>query len=195
MGLDIYFEKHSRTADNSAYEKAEQNLDAVDKQIDELLEAHPDLSDDVYKVVRLLMEDKDTEGYSKELVNLAKDIVPLQKEYNEYSKQVEELNPRKEVAYFRKVNFLIEYFEYGENCSYKEITKEQVIELLERCNQVLDDNSLASELLPTTSGFFFGNTNYDEYYIDKVQNVKETFERLLEETNWDDEIIEMYCWW
>ena len=38
MGLDIYFEKHSRSADNSAYEKAEQNLNAVDKQIDELLE-------------------------------------------------------------------------------------------------------------------------------------------------------------
>ena len=141
------------------------------------------------------MEDKDPEGYPKELVNLAKDIVPLQKEYNEFSKQVEELNPRKEVAYFRKVNFLVEYFEYGEDCSYQEITKEQVIELLERCNQVLEDNSLCGELLPTRPGFFFGSTDYDEWYFDKVQNVKETFERLLEETNWDDEIVEMYCWW
>ena len=35
--------------------------------------------------------------------------------------------------------------------------------------------SLAEKLLPTQSGFFFGNTNYDEYYIN---DIKETISIL-----------------
>ena len=37
------------------------------------------------------------------------------------------------------------------------------------CQKVLDDPSLAKDLLPTASGFFFGNTDYDRYYLDDLR--------------------------
>ena len=48
------------------------------------------------------------------------------------------------------------------------------IDILED-GKLVEDVSIAEELLPTTSGFFFGSTEYDEYYI---QDLKETVEML-----------------
>lgn len=41
----------------------------------------------------------------------------------------------------------------------------------------IKDTSLAETLLPTTSGFFFGSTNYDQWYY---EDVKQTYEKLGE---------------
>ena len=43
---------------------------------------------------------------------------------------------------------------------------------------ILEDHSAAEELLPTTSGFFFGGTDYDEYYM---EDIKRTIKMLEEE--------------
>lgn len=89
----------------------------------------------------------------------------------------------KEIGYFRKVNFLVKFFEEEgieiENLSPIKIKKSQVKDLLNRCNQVLKDHSKAEELLPTTPGFFFGSTDYDEYYFSDVERVKEFVEDTL----------------
>jgi hypothetical protein len=46
----------------------------------------------------------------------------------------------------------------------------------------IKDPSVARELLPTGSGFFFGGTDYDEYYYnDLVETQKMLEELLLEE--------------
>ena len=90
-----------------------------------------------------------------------------------------------ELAYFRKVNFLVAFFEnlgYEiENCGEVVIEKEDIEELLSRCKQVLENKELATELLPTTEGFFFGSTEYDEYYFQDVEQVKDTCEELIPE--------------
>lgn len=89
----------------------------------------------------------------------------------------------KVVGYFRKVNFLVKYFgDLGfdiENQTPFYITKEQVTELRNRCQEVLSDHSKAEELLPTMSGFFFGSTDYDEYYFDDVEQVLKYCEETL----------------
>lgn len=59
------------------------------------------------------------------------------------------------------------------------ITREYAEELLSRCKQVLEDHSLAETLLPTMSGFFFGSTEYDEYYFENVQEVYDYVENVL----------------
>lgn len=46
----------------------------------------------------------------------------------------------------------------------------------------IEDSTVAEELLPTASGFFFGGTDYDEYYIHDIVETKECLERLLKET-------------
>lgn len=116
------------------------------------------------------------------------------KEYYRLDEICKKLNPRKEIAYFRKINFLMEFFNYEGNCEYKEIPLECFDDLKDRCEQVLADHSLADELLPTQSGFFFGSTDYDDWYFKDVQEVKDFCEKVLAETQ-PDEIIEMYCWW
>ena len=55
--------------------------------------------------------------------------------------------------------------------------------MLEVCKTVLEDNSKAKELLPTQSGFFFGATQYDEYYIRDIQDTVKIIEDLLAEVD------------
>ena len=59
------------------------------------------------------------------------------------------------------------------------ITKDDVLELLDRCDRVLENHELAEELLPTVSGFFFGSTDYDEWYFEDVEAVKHYIEGEL----------------
>ena len=107
----------------------------------------------------------------------------------------EKINPWNEVAYFRKVNFLIPFFGYEENCSNIEIDKCQIEDLVDACKAVLEDHSKAEELLPTTDGFFFGSTEYDDWYFGDVECVKTTFESILEDFDPEEYILTMHCWW
>ena len=43
----------------------------------------------------------------------------------------------------------------------------------------IEDPSVAKELLPTQEGFFFGSTDYNEYYIQDLKNTKEILEEAL----------------
>ena len=57
------------------------------------------------------------------------------------------------------------------------------------------DISVSEKLLPTTCGFFFGSTEYDEYYI---QNIKETIDiinRVLETTDFEKEMLYYVSSW
>ena len=116
---------------------------------------------------------------------------------------------RKELSYFRKVNFLVKFFNDKIMMDYEgtipdgldiPITKEWCEELLEKCNKIVDkynelkasyipdtndDNTnlfeskeannlfakFASEILPTMAGFFYGSTDYDEWYLNDVKDV------------------------
>jgi hypothetical protein len=49
--------------------------------------------------------------------------------------------------------------------------------------QIVDDAAIAEKLLPTTRGFFFGSTDYDQYYIDDLRHTKEVLEAVLAEDN------------
>jgi hypothetical protein len=51
--------------------------------------------------------------------------------------------------------------------------------------EVFEDTSVAEELLPTQSGFFFGGTEYDQWYIQDLDNTVEMLEPLLEEEGGD----------
>lgn len=45
------------------------------------------------------------------------------------------------------------------------------------------------EILPTSSGFFFGSTEYDEWYYKQLENTIEQCEKVLEETDWNNEVV------
>jgi hypothetical protein len=90
-----------------------------------------------------------------------------------------------EVAYFRKVNFLHKWVEdhlnegRETNCEYIPFHLEAMAGLTQTCATVIADPSLGPELLPTMGRFFFGNTKYDEYYIEDVGDVLTALARIL----------------
>lgn len=50
---------------------------------------------------------------------------------------------------------------------------------------VIKDAKVAKKLLPTSSGFFFGGTEYGEYYYNDVKNTRDSIKKLLEEEGGD----------
>lgn len=101
----------------------------------------------------------------------------------------------KELLFFKKVNFLLPFFDYTENYEDIEINKQQVEDLVNTCKQVLKEKSKAKTLLPNTEGFFFGSTEYDEMYFDNVKLVLQRFQHLLKTFNFEKDKLIMSCSW
>ena len=98
-----------------------------------------------------------------------------------------------EMGYWRKANHIHNWFvdnvqDGADNCGEFYVDRNDLKNLLEACQRVLINPSEAKELLPTASGFFFGGTDYDEYYFDSV---KETIS-ILEECLLDEEAYFYY---
>jgi hypothetical protein len=101
------------------------------------------------------------------------------------------------IGQFRKVNFLVNFFEgYGdvENLVPLPIEESWVRDLIACCDEVLKDHCKADEILPTCSGFFFGSTDYDEYYWKDLKYTLEEVTKILDEdiVDWNNEVVE-YC--
>lgn len=98
-----------------------------------------------------------------------------------------------EAGYWRKANAIHKWFvdnvQGGEDeCKPHYVSREQLKELKELCERVIAFRHLAVELLPTASGFFFGGTDYDEYYFqDLEQTVKIIDDCLALPESWDFE--------
>ena len=50
---------------------------------------------------------------------------------------------------------------------------------------IIKNPAMAKKLLPTTEGFFFGGTGYDEYYYNDLVDTKKILEEVLKEVNGD----------
>jgi hypothetical protein len=90
-----------------------------------------------------------------------------------------------EYGYWRKANAIHKWFvdnvQKGvDDCGSYEVSKEQLESLLELVEQVLAKRSLASKLLPTTSGFFFGETKYEDYYFEDLEYTRNLIKRIVD---------------
>lgn len=101
------------------------------------------------------------------------------------------INPRKismieeEIGYWRKANHIHNWFiqnvaDGKDKCQEIWLTEENIKDLLDTCKKVIASPDLAEEILPTASGFFFGGTEYDEWYI---QSTKDTIPILEDALN------------
>jgi hypothetical protein len=89
-----------------------------------------------------------------------------------------------DVGYWRKANHIHKWFvenvqDGNDDCKEYYVSLDTLKELLETCQTVLNDHSKAEELLPTESGFFFGSTDYDEFYYEDIQNTINIIEPLV----------------
>lgn len=101
------------------------------------------------------------------------------------------INPEKvkyiveEAGYWRKANaihrWFVENVQRGvDDCGNYYVEKSQLLELLDLCEKVKADNSLADSLLPTASGFFFGGTDYNEWYFEDINNTINIIKEAVE---------------
>ena len=100
-----------------------------------------------------------------------------------------------QVGYLRKANQIHNWFVKNiqdgiDDCQYhREVTKEDLEELLYTCYEVLCNPDLAELKLPTQCGFFFGSTDYDEWYIKNVKSTVDIITKILETTDFDKQMI------
>lgn len=82
-----------------------------------------------------------------------------------------------EVAYWRKANAIHDWFLDGreDDCTPFYVERERLERLRDACKEIIDKPALAEFTLPTRDGFFFGSTEYDEWYM---ENIKETYDKL-----------------
>lgn len=107
----------------------------------------------------------------------------------------------KPLAQWRKANHIHKWFvdnvqDGVDECGVFEVTKEQLEALLHFCNAIIDSSvngkvneDVARALLPTQSGFFFGSTAYDECYLEDVKYTKYSLEKVLQDTDFEHEIV------
>lgn len=126
-----------------------------------------------------------------------------------------------EVCYWRKANqirgWLIRHnvIEDDDNCVSREVDRDTIGELIADCEGVLnlyDCTKLASaktgndplkdkiflemanEVLPPTSGFFFGGEGFDEFYIEDLRETADKLTTVLETTT-DNDTLVYSDWW
>jgi hypothetical protein len=102
-----------------------------------------------------------------------------------------------QAAYWRKANHIHKWFvdnvqEGVDNCGEYYVSRDTLEELVVTCEDVLKDHSKAEELLPTESGFFFGSTEYDEYYYNDIKNTIKMLKPLLDSNNTKTQDLSFY---
>ena len=196
MGLDIYF--HKTTVAFEGDESNPKDFRKFTDKVDEL--AKTTLRSKIDKLLAPLEEawtKLQTNDYWRKIYNeryftFVEKLRPLiAKNYDfkihPYTEKILDLPELKEKlaqevefayeeydAYFRKVNFIFYYFQTAIGTMYDEcyafVRPEDVDNLIDRCERVLKNHSLASSLLPTQSGFFFGSTDFDDWYFSDVKD-------------------------
>lgn len=112
-----------------------------------------------------------------------------------------------EVGYWRKANQVHKWFldhcglDEDFNCENAPLFKADLENLIDDCQYVLehrhDENSdeIAEEFMPTQCGFFFGDYEYDDYYYHDLEDTIDIATKVINETDWENEIVCYSCWW
>ena len=123
----------------------------------------------------------------KEGKNLPKDFYPEElKELEEDTLKYNFLSKETlyQVGYWRKFNalhsWIVKNYAGGEDdCRKIYLEVEGVEKLLEICKEVAADHSKAPDLLPTQEGFFFGCTDYDDWYFKDVEYTINLLQKVI----------------
>lgn len=219
MGLDIYIKKVKRTRknadaiENSDWEKImesheEQEKKAFSKVYKSAIKHLKNVDSDAYadeykKWIRKLskfvnypqFDLKDLGvSYSYETGEYSFTPVPTEK-FEECFDEILKHYYGHYVGYFRKVNCVYRYFEDKLTDETAWVTKDECEDIVKRCSAVLENPDLASELMPTRSGFFFGSTEYDKYYFSDLKDVRKQFKSFIKYFKTDDDLVFINMSW
>jgi hypothetical protein len=115
-----------------------------------------------------------------------------------------------ELMYWRKANAIHKFFVDNaangvDDCQPVQVTIDVIKDLVDRCEKILqgevDDNGAlvdpktAMELLPSQSGFFFGSTDYDDWYIEDLKETVKALKPIVEHAElYPDPVIYEGTW-
>lgn len=92
-----------------------------------------------------------------------------------------------DLMYWRKANHIhawfVENVQKGQDdCGNYYVEREQLVALDKLCAEVVMSSSasVAEEKLPCSTGFFFGGTDYDEWYFAQTKDTMVGLQKLLE---------------
>jgi hypothetical protein len=178
MGLDMYLYKTKRVNGYTG-----EDYEEVDSVVSEFSSVE-ELREKASSLTEIITERKDTVGALDEALN-------NQGEHFRWASILER------VGYWRKANQIHNWFVENcqggvDECQMEEVPKQKIEELLVICLDIIknkDNEELAKSELPTQSGFFFGPTEYDEYYYQDIEDTIDILERVLEKTDFDKEIV------
>ena len=113
-----------------------------------------------------------------------------------------------QVGYWRKANHIHKWFidrcgGGDPDCCKMDVSRDDLVALRDLCLRVksaakMEDSSVIepgkvianakeiAALLPTQSGFFFGSTDYDEYYMADIEHTLEMLGRVLDDPKYKD---------
>lgn len=109
--------------------------------------------------------------------------------------------------YWRKANqirnWFVEHldgFNYDDNCKEFIVPKETIYQLLDDIKIVLDDRNHINgtahkEIMPISQGFFFGGTEYDDWYYMQLRETYDDLTELLKDFEFDNYDIVYNEWW
>ena len=101
------------------------------------------------------------------------------------------------VAYWRKANAVHKWFIDNcangiDDCSPVRVTREQLVKLRDLAMQAVREPAMAGDVLPTQAGFFFGSTEYDEWYMEDMKNTVSQLDDILRSTPEDSWVDFIY---
>ena len=107
--------------------------------------------------------------------------------------------PERMVFYWRKANQIREWIANRANEDREQqieyhLSKNELTSLLEDIQKVMSKPELAPEVLPTASGFFFGSTEYDQYYFVELARTLEELKPIVDDLQ-EDETMLYGEWW
>lgn len=116
-----------------------------------------------------------------------------------------------EVGYWRKANhihkWMVDNVQKGrDDCEPHVVSKEKLLALKHTCEMAMEcftENGvlkprklyLLEEILPTSGGFFFGELGYNYDYWENVQSAIRIIDKIIADTDWEDEIIYYHASW
>lgn len=122
------------------------------------------------------------------------------KEYNDVYNDEGELVECHDTSmiYWRKCNQIHSWFDNlvggVENCEDYPVTIKDLEKLRDDCKWVLNDRSMAGDILPVMRGCFFGGYDYDEYYFEQLEYTVKELDFLLSVADESDEFY-YHSWW
>ena len=121
----------------------------------------------------------------------------LYKDLNEIGFPMEVTGVKCRAMYWRKSNQIHQWFVKNvqqdvDDCDDYPVSRETLQKLIDVCKEVLKNRKLCHELLPSSEGFFFGSTEYDEYYFEDIIRTAHELEIVLAKTSED---AGKFCEW